>query len=147
MIGPNGDDGADEGIRYQVKERLRSNGGSEWVLEVVKVSMAPTQMALIRLLVAKIEKPDAMAQLLRSIPIREGQAGCKCVLWVKEALSHLKASTGTIGTSVVDWVTVRDSAMAYCKQKHDLHRFDGMGKFDMSRVPTFDLIRNKEAIT
>jgi hypothetical protein len=46
----------------------------------------------------------------------------------------------------MEWGAVRDAAMEYCQRKKDQHRFDGKGKFDTSRVSTFDLIEGKETI-
>jgi hypothetical protein len=41
---------------------------------------------------------------------------------------------------------VKDGVMTYCQRKKDQHRLDGKGKFDMSKVPTYDLIERKETI-
>ncbi|KAG9559513.1 hypothetical protein KCU79_g8223, partial [Aureobasidium melanogenum] len=105
-----------------------------------------TQMVLVRILIAKIEDIDKLAQLLRQIPIRQEQQGWNCVLWIKEALSELQTSTNIVGTNVLEWEAVRNAAMSYCQQKKDEHRFDGTVKVDDSRVPTFDLIQGKETI-
>lgn len=108
--------------------------------------MAPTQMVLVRILIAKIENTDKLAQLLRQIPIRQEQQGWNCVLWIKEALSQLEISKNIMGTSVIRWEAVRNAALSYCQQKKDEHRFDGTVKVGESRVPTFDLIQGKETI-
>jgi hypothetical protein len=92
------------------------------------------------------EHVDRLRQLLRQIPIRQGEEGWNCVLWVKEALSNLERSKGVIGTCVLDWDAVRGAALSYCQQKKDQHRFDGRGNFDTSQVPTFDLIQGEETI-
>ena len=120
--------------------------GSQWVFEELSASMMTTKMILVRILIAKVEDTEKLAQLLRKIPIRQGEPGWNCVLWVKEALSELEKSNKIIGTSVIEWKAVRDAAMEYCQQKRDQHRFDGKGEFDTSRVSTFDLIQKKETI-
>jgi hypothetical protein len=108
--------------------------------------MMPTQMILVRALIAKVEHSERLAQLVRPIPIRQGQEGWNCVSWVREALSELQKSKKIIGTSMMEWQAVRDVAMQFCQQKKDAHRFDGKGNFDTSQVATFDLIQKKETI-
>lgn len=109
-------------------------------------SMLPTQMILVRLMIAKVEDPGRLAQLLREVPVKRGQEGWNCVSWVKEALANIATSTKIIGTGVVEWGPVRDKAMSYCQQKKDEHRFDGEGNFDRSKVATFDLMQKKETM-
>jgi hypothetical protein len=108
--------------------------------------MMPTQMILVRVLLAKVEDTKALAQKLRRIPVRQGEEGWNCVVWVQEALASLATPKGVLGTNVLQWQRVRDIAMTYCQQKKDQHRFDGRGKFDMSKVPTWDLTHDKETI-
>lgn len=72
--------------------------------------MAQTQMVLVRILIAKIEDIDRLAQLLRQIPIRQEQQGWNCVLWIKEALSELQTSANIMGTNVLEWKAVRSAA-------------------------------------
>ncbi|RMZ90940.1 hypothetical protein DV736_g1832, partial [Chaetothyriales sp. CBS 134916] len=101
-------------------------------------------MLLIRIMIAKVEDNDSLCATLRHTPIKQGQPGWNCVSWVKEALESLDANQTALGTRVTAWETVRNEAMAYCQRKRDQHRFDGQGDFDMSKVPTFDLIEGKE---
>ena len=108
--------------------------------------MMPTQMILVRVMVAKVEHAERLAQLLRQVPVRQGQEGWNCVSWVKEALSDLQKSKKILGTSVMEWQAIRDAAMQFCQLKKDTHRFDGKGNFDASQVATFDLIQKKETI-
>lgn len=103
-----------------------------------------TQMILVRIMIAKIERTDRLAEVLRQIPIRQGQEGWNCVSWVREALAALEASKNVLGTSAIGWEAVRDAAMSYCQQKKEQHRFDGKGNFDTSQIPTFDLLQQKE---
>jgi hypothetical protein len=145
LVGPKEEMSMNKGTRYHARERMTPEG-SQWVFEELSTSMMTTKMILVRILVAKVENTDKLAQLLRQIPIREGEEGWNCVLWVKEALSELEKSNKTIGTSMMEWGAVRDAAMEYCQRKKDQHRFDGKGKFDTSRVSTFDLIEGKETI-
>lgn len=145
-MGPKSDKPEDEGVRYHARERMKQDGNSEWEFEEAPTTMLPARMIMIRILIAKIESRDKLAQILRQIPIRQGRQGWNCVGWIKEALSELKNSTNAIGTSVVEWDAVRNAAMSYCQRKKDQPRFDGKGSFDTSRVPTFDLIQGTETI-
>ncbi|KAG9522553.1 hypothetical protein KCV07_g2931, partial [Aureobasidium melanogenum] len=146
LVGPKSDKSDDKGVQYHAREHITQEGKPAWVFEDKLTSMAPTQMVLVRILIAKIEDTDKLSQLLRQIPIRQEQQGWNCVLWIKEALSELQTSTNTVGTNVLEWEAVRNAAMSYCQQKRDEHRFDGTMKVDDSRVPTFDLIQGKETI-
>lgn len=119
---------------------------SAWVFEELTVSMLTTQMILVRVVLAKVENVEKLVQLLRQIPIRQGEEGWNCVYWVKEALAQVEKSKGVVGTSVLDWETLRDAALTYCQRKKDEHRFDGKGKYDTQRVATYDLIQKKETI-
>lgn len=125
---------------------MKQDGNSEWEFEEVSTTMLPSRMIMVRILVAKIESRDRLAQLLRHIPIRQGQQGWNCVAWIKEALEQLQISTNVIGTSVVEWEAAHDAAMSYVQNKRDQHRFDGKGSFGTTRVPTFDLIQGQETI-
>jgi hypothetical protein len=145
-VEPKSDKPEDEGVRYHARERMKQDGNSEWEFEEAPTTMLPARMIMIRILIAKIESRDKLAQILRQIPIRQGQQGWNCVGWIKEALSELKNSTNVIGTSVVEWDAVRNAAVSYCQSKKDQPRFDGKGSFDTSRVPTFDLIQGTETI-
>ena len=145
-MGPKSDKAEDEGVRYHARERMKQDGNSEWEFEEAPTTMLPSRMIMVRILIAKIESRDRLAQLLRQIPVRQGQQGWNCVFWIKEALSQLQMSTNTIGTNVVEWEAVRNAAMTYCQKKKDQHRFDGQANFDTMRVATFDLIRREESV-
>ncbi|KAK6431492.1 hypothetical protein LTR95_012346 [Oleoguttula sp. CCFEE 5521] len=139
LVGPKSDKKEDEGVRYHARERIKQYGGAEWVFEELSVSMMPTQMILVRLVIAKVENVEKLAQA-------RSRGVWNCVSWVKEALFYIEASKNVIGTSVVEWEPVRNAAMTYCKQKKEQHRFDGKGKYDTSRVPTFHLTLEEETI-
>jgi hypothetical protein len=132
-VGPKSDEPEEEGIRYHARERMKQDGTSEWEFEEASTTILPSRMIMVRILMAKIESRDRLAQVLRQIPIRQGQQGWNCVTWIKEALAQLQMSTNLIGTSVVEWDAVRDAAMSYCQKKKDEHRFDGKGSFDTTR--------------
>lgn len=133
------------GVRYHAKEKF-SSGVSEWFFEERECSLTPTSMLLVRIMVGKVADGNRLVSILRSTPIRQGQPGWNCVIWVKEALDTLKADSKALGTSVVEWEKVRNEAMDYCQRKKDQHRFDGQASFDMRKVPTYDLLERREII-
>jgi hypothetical protein len=146
IVGPKFETTDAMGVRYHAKERADPAGGSEWFFEERKCSLEATSMLLVRVMVGKVADGNRLVEILRNTPIRQGQPGWNCVLWVKEALETLKPDPKALGTSVVEWEKVRSGAMDYCQRKKDQHRFDGQGNFDMEKVPTYDLIERKEFI-
>lgn len=146
MVGPKILTEDSQGIRYHARERVQPDGTVKWLFEEVPATMAMTQRILVRLVIAKVENVSSLAYELRKVPIRQGQPGWNCVSWVKEALAKLQASQGILGTGIVAWRAVRDGAMGYCQKKKDQGRFRDSALFDGSRVPTFDLIEEKEMI-
>jgi hypothetical protein len=142
LVGPKTDKKNEQGARFHARER---GGGDEFHFVEQSISMLPTQMILVRILIAKVEDKARLAQILRQVPVRR-EEGWNCVAWVKEALLLVKNSKGVVGTSMVDWEDVRDAALTYCQQKRDQHRFDGSKVWAEDRVPTFDLLQDKETI-
>lgn len=70
------------------------------------------------------------------------------LFWIKDALAKL-AGGKTIGSSQLNWQTVRYTAMRYVEEKKTQHRFDGKapeGQFNTSNAATFDLLMGKEMI-
>ncbi|KAJ5600917.1 hypothetical protein N7450_001984 [Penicillium hetheringtonii] len=110
------------------KRHQKVEGGSEWTFEERDCSLNATHMLLARVMVAKVEDGNRLAQILRTIPIR------------------LKADNIALGTNVIDWQIVRNEAMSYCQKKKDQHRFDGQGNFDTSKASTYNLLERKETI-
>lgn len=109
------------------------------------INMTPTAMILVRVVVAKIVDQQRMENILRrNVPIRTGNPSWSCVAWVKEAYETLMADGGVSGTHAPNWQTVRDAAMWYAGYKARMHRFDGRGQFDVTKVATLDILRNGE---
>lgn len=135
-------------MRYHAQEQL-IGGSWTWIFEEKESSLLATNMQLVRVMIAKVEKRDRLISILRNVPIREGTAGWNCVGWVQEALQMLVADGKALGTGVTEWAKVRDAVMQYCQQKKEAHRFDGQapeGIYDRRKVATFDLIEGKETI-
>ncbi|RAK96309.1 uncharacterized protein BO80DRAFT_229635 [Aspergillus ibericus CBS 121593] len=146
IVGPKIETEGKRGVRYHAKEKPKAGGGSTWLFEEFECQLTATSMLLVRVMVGKVEDGNRLVQILRTTPIRQDQVGWNCVVWIREALERLKADNTALGTSVIDWETVRNASMAYCQRKKDQHRFDGQGNFDMAKAPTYDLIERKETI-
>lgn len=101
-------------------------------------------MLFVRVLVGKVEQGDRLKEILRSIPIRQGQPGWNCVGWIKEALEKIKADGRVVGTSVLDWETVDKEAMAYCQRINI--GLTGRGILTPEKAPTYDSIQRKEVM-
>ena len=133
-------------MRYHAKERLKESGGSEWLFEERGTPLAPTNMLLVRVIIGKVENNERLVSVLRTTPIRQGDPGWNCVVWVKGALKRLKADGKALGSCVIDWDRVRNGAMTYCQRKKDEHRFDGERTFYMCKAATYILILGKETV-
>lgn len=148
MVGPKRPGIGKRSIRYHAKERINPDRKrSEWIFEESENALDSSNMILVRILVGKVVDGHRVVEILRSTPIRQAEPGWNCVGWVQEALQRLRADGTALGrSSIVEWVVVRDEAMRYCQRKEEEHRFDGKGGFDMTVIPTYDLIQEKEVV-
>jgi hypothetical protein len=97
-------------------------------------------------MIGSVEDKTRLVSVLRNTPIQQGQPGWNCVIWVKEVLAGLKDDGKAMGTSVLEWESVREETMKYSQRKRDQPRFDGQGSSDSSKAPTYDLVEEKETI-
>lgn len=63
LMGPKSDRKDDEGVRYHARERVRPEGGSEWVFEELTISMMPTHHQ-------NISVGGVPSQVLPALPLR-----------------------------------------------------------------------------
>ncbi|KAK2756211.1 hypothetical protein FQN54_005619 [Arachnomyces sp. PD_36] len=149
ISGPKTETDTSQGKRYHVRQRQYTENGdlrTRWEYEELEIPTAPTRMVLVRITVAKIVKSERMQQILRGVPIVQNDANWTCRIWVRDALASLAADEGVLGTSITLWATVENTAKQYVRRKKDQHRFDGQVQWDMEKVPTWDLIENKETV-
>jgi hypothetical protein len=136
---------------------MNVDGQMQWVwgFEERDISMGPTTMVLVRILIGKVKQKDRLETVLRSVPIGHSTVGWNCVQWVREALVALEHWHGNgirlfeSSAYQLDWYQVRDTAVWYVQLKEDQHRFDGQaqaGTFDTDRVPTWDMLKGREKI-
>ena len=108
--------------------------------------MTATNMILVRVMIGKIKEPQNLAAKLRQVPVVNEIPSWNCVNWLQSALVLTAQDTSLMGTSILNWETVKNAAMKYCERKVAQGRFRGEGDFDTSKVPTFDLLQGKETI-
>lgn len=158
VLGPKMERYNSRGTRFHAHEKMHFADGearSVWEFEERDMSMAPTAMILVRILIAKVKDRNGLLAVLRSIPIRESQPGWNCVYWVQEAIQalyrHQESGYGIFERSAyqLDWDAVLATALWYVKEKQLSHRFDGQaasGTFDQSKVATWDMLQKRERI-
>lgn len=140
------------GVRFHVKERLAIVQGSTqsvWEYEERQISLQPTSMLLVRIMIGKVLRPERLRSILAHTPIRAGYPGYEswnCVEWLKEALALLEIDGRVLGTSETDWDYVRDTTMWYIGRKLLERRFDGTTAHDQTKAATWDLLQKNEII-
>lgn len=118
-----------------------------WEFNEEEIKLAPTNMILARVLIAKVKDKKKFKATLRNIPIRPEVPGWTCKSWVEEAFEALK-DVQAISCSF-DWDTVSQTALCYVRYKAENHRYDGLaqaGYFDGTKVATWDMLDEKEII-
>lgn len=131
-------------MRYHVTNQT----DGKWVFEERSISLKATNMLLVRVMIGKVVDTEGLRSVMHSIQVKNNDPAWNCVIWIEDALAKL-AGGKTIGTSQLNWQTVRDSAMKYVEEKKTQHRFDGKapeGQFNTSNAATFDLLTGKEVI-
>lgn len=125
---------------------MTESGRWEWYFEERTGGVEANGMLLVRVMIAKIAKREQLVNILRSVPVKQDEAGWNCVAWVKEALEKVCADREVLGTNRTDWADLRKTAMWYIEKKKSEHRFDGQGDFDMRVVATYDSIDRKDSV-
>ncbi|KAI1418843.1 hypothetical protein F5Y12DRAFT_401581 [Xylaria sp. FL1777] len=143
--------GPPRGTRSHAREEVTVSGvppvvHTVWTYEEKAITLYPTSMLLVRVLIAKVLDKNRVHTILRRIPIRSDTVGWNCVGWVQEAVEALIRDGKALGTSAKSWPAVRDIAMEYISRKKAAHRFDGQGTYDLTRTAAWDLLEAKETI-
>ena len=76
-------------------------------------SLLPTNSLLVRVVIGKIIDKSRVHDNLCAVPVKQNDPNWNCVIWVKEALEALQKDAQALGTSKLDWRTVREAAMSY----------------------------------
>lgn len=145
LLGPKVETPQGRGVLFHAKETMNQNGSS-WFFEEREISLAPSNMLLVRIVIGKVEDRERFLTIIRNTPIMQSQPNWNCVSWIMDVLHRLASDGNAVGTGVLQWQKVRDGAMGYCQKKKDGHRFDGRGSYDLTKAPTYDLIEGKEIV-
>lgn len=143
LIGPKHEDQNTRATRYHAKQRAL-----QWQYEEVDIGTAATNMILVRILAAKIQKMDRVESILRGVPVRPNLPGWTCRSWVTEAYEKLRNDGKALGTCP-DWETLSQIALWYVRKKTEEHRFDGLaprGQFSDREVATYSVADGRETI-
>lgn len=105
------------GKRFHAKDRVTDGLQTVWEYSEQDIGMASTFFLLVRVQVAKVKSGYDLAAAFKSVPIKSDQPGWNCVDWVREALEAADKDKKTLGTSTLEWQTVRDTAMWYVEKK------------------------------
>ncbi|TQV93178.1 hypothetical protein IF1G_07756 [Cordyceps javanica] len=98
---------------------------------------AATNMVLVRVLAAKVQKMDRFESILRGVV-----SGWTCRSRVTEAYEKLRNDGKALGTCP-DWETLSETALWYVHKKTEAHRFDGLApddQFNVSEVAAYSMV-------
>ncbi|MCJ1437621.1 hypothetical protein MMC27_007008 [Xylographa pallens] len=143
IFGPKDEKAGMQGVRYHAINRTDG-----WIFEERSASLEATNMLLVRVIIGKVVDTQGLRRVMHNIQVQNNNPAWNCVAWIKDALVKL-AEGNIMGTSQLDWQTVRDTALRYIEEKRAQHRFDGKaqkGQFDIRKPATFDLLTGKEVI-
>ncbi|KAL8970776.1 MAG: hypothetical protein Q9197_003631 [Variospora fuerteventurae] len=146
LVGPKSDHHSEKGWRFHVKNTMTAIEVSDWVFDEREIGMARTASLLVRVVVAKVTSMARLQAALHGVPLVQGDPSWNCISWVRNALEAVRADGQAVGTSQLDWETVRRTAKEYVREKKDAHRFDGKGEFDMRKAATYDLLEGREIV-
>ncbi|KAI8945264.1 hypothetical protein F4801DRAFT_569015 [Xylaria longipes] len=149
IVGPkNEPDEGGRGVCFRVMEEMAPLSWllhvPVWTYDEMYISLQPNQMLLVRVVIGKVIDGRRLRDIFSRIPIRDSTPDWDCVGWVKEAPETTFEDGKALGTSANDWNSVRETAMWYVGHKREAHRFDGQGEYDMTKVPTWDMLKGRE---
>ncbi|KAG6041292.1 hypothetical protein E4U41_005120 [Claviceps citrina] len=144
LVGPKAEDPRSRGARFHAKNII-VDGQLVWQFQEEDITMMPTTMLLVRVMIAKIKDRKKLKAILRRTPVRPQVQGWNCVYWVKEALEKALQTRGVLGTlENASWDLIRRTAVWYVETKEADHRFDGKGYYNPNEAPTWDMIEGVE---
>ncbi|PIB02342.1 hypothetical protein CB0940_00854 [Cercospora beticola] len=155
LIGPKHENKSSQGTKCHAKDVViidetkdKYTIRTEYHFEERKVWLTAVDMIVVRLLLGKVLDKERLMDVLRGTRVKKHSdaGGWNSVSWTKDVLDRLTREDGILGASVIEWETVRHSALWYIEEKTAQHRFDGkaIGTFDKTKVPTWDLVNDIE---
>jgi len=147
ITGPKDESDSSEGKRYHLRERYDPvTGRNRWHYEGLDIPMQPTGQLLVRIMIAKIEKPKRLEQILSRVTLVQDDPNWRCRHWVRDGVLELKADGNTLGTAQLDWNYLESTVNWFVELKKSQHRFDGQRSWNTMKVPTYDTLENKETM-
>lgn len=105
--------------------------------------MKNTLNLLARVLIAKVEDEKRLFQVLRNVPIIQGDDNWRCRHWVIDAIAALDADGKAVGTSILEWQTIQSAGEEFVRKKLAAGRYEE----NLSGPrPLFDLLNGKEVV-
>lgn len=137
------------GRLWHVKDTYRADLtlGTWWLETKTIVSGMVEGTSLGRVMVGKILDVDRMERVLRDLPLKQGDPKWTCRSWICDALSAL-ADSGAIGTSVdlKDWSEIEVTCRRFANGKVEQGRFRAGTRANVSVLPTYDMLQEKETV-
>ncbi|KAL3482295.1 hypothetical protein BJX99DRAFT_252554 [Aspergillus californicus] len=145
-VGPKKEDERSRGHRYHVKQQSDETtiNRMRWIYQPIEIPLVQTNMLLGRILIAKVTDGVQLRSTLAAVPIVQDNSAWTCRIWVRDVVTALEADGKSLGTRVTNWPTIEQTANIYIGQKRQQRRYDGTGSWKPNKVPTFDLLANKE---
>ncbi|KAF4449210.1 hypothetical protein F53441_7468 [Fusarium austroafricanum] len=143
LIGPK-DEAGDvvKGMRHHVK----NHPARGWVYEAVSLTnVKNTNNLLARVMIAKIEDENRLAEIFRNTPVVQDDPNWRCRTWVAEVLSRIAGDGRAVGTAELDWGTIEAFARQYVGSKTAAGRYQSV-EDAMLPKPTYDILQGKETI-
>jgi hypothetical protein len=92
-----------------------------------------TATLLARIVIAKIEDDARLVELFRTTSLVQDDPNWRCRTWVALVLARLKADGTIVGTSQLDWPTIKQTAREYVGRKKNAGRYQTTKNWDMPR--------------
>lgn len=105
-----------------------------------------TDNLLVRVLIGKVADLERLENIFRSVPLVQNDPRWRCRTWTRHAVEALAADGRAMGTSVLDWQKIEDTAKWYAGEKADAGRFRDVDLIRMPK-PTWDMLENKEIVS
>ncbi|KAH8893349.1 hypothetical protein GQ53DRAFT_840426 [Thozetella sp. PMI_491] len=135
---------------YRVKNILvpTENGVKEaWVYEAIDITEVrhrPDMLA--RVLVAKVKDKAHLERILENVPVVQNDPSFRCRVWLERALEAIHADGKLLSESaLVQSAQVQEACLDYVNGKVASGRY--ASRCDMSRLPTWSILDNKEVIS
>ncbi|KAF2137346.1 uncharacterized protein K452DRAFT_291724 [Aplosporella prunicola CBS 121167] len=152
MVGPKTDESGADGKLYCMVPNRPGDidpDGHYYVERPNYRPEIPPGQARVRVLIGKVANMRRLVQTIHTAPWRNEALGMDCAEWVQTVLETLRTKRSIMGTSALDWQTIRATGMEFIRRKVDVRRFDAETRAtnaDFLYLPTYDLLQDRETI-